>query len=169
MFASSVLLSLCWFCRMESWLHVVPDRQGRGYPVSQKMLAGISSGSQSCCKVIFLLCICHLFVAKYNFGSPLRVLVLWVWAVLQGFLIHTRAPWGSGPSAPSHIVWRRTINLNLFFIWWVPCKCGGVSPVHKSSSRDQASVWKGQQNTCSSFPTLDRHHTHSYNWPANCF
>lgn len=37
-------------------------------------------------------------VGNHNFGSPLRVLVLW--AVLQGFLKHTRAPWGSGSLAP---------------------------------------------------------------------
>lgn len=67
-----VLSNVCLTCapvtlpilrEMESTLCTVPGkggRQGWGYWMSQKMLTGVSSGSQCCCKVTFLLCNCHL-------------------------------------------------------------------------------------------------------------
>lgn len=51
------------------------DRQGWGYSESQKMLAGVSSSSQSCCKSCINASAIYV-VGNHNFGSPLRVLVL---------------------------------------------------------------------------------------------
>lgn len=57
------LITLLILQEMESWLRTVPgkgDRQGWfSDQMSQKMLTGVSSGSQSRCKVTFPLCKCH--------------------------------------------------------------------------------------------------------------
>lgn len=69
----------------------------------------------------------------------------------------------------SRILWIRIIKLNFFFRqrvqvwkWW------GAAQSHRTSSRDQASVWKGLQNTCSSCPTLDMHQPQTHNCFLDC-